>query len=79
MDFIFMLVILFKNKNIYHKIMNLIKRETINVQELVSKDSNLSITLQTRLVEKLQNTFNEEEQRWYIGNLYMYMNYHPTE
>lgn len=30
------------------------------------------------MVELLNNTFTDEETRWYIGNLYMYMNYHPT-
>jgi phage anti-repressor protein len=30
------------------------------------------------MIEKLKTSFVEEEQRWYIANLYMYINYHPT-
>jgi hypothetical protein len=34
--------------------------------------------LQDRLVERLNTDFTDDEQRWYVANLYMYMNYHPT-
>jgi phage anti-repressor protein len=30
------------------------------------------------MVEILNEEFTEEESRWYIANLYIYMNYHPT-
>lgn len=26
----------------------------------------------------MNKEFTEEENRWYIANLYIYMNYHPT-
>lgn len=44
------------------------------------KNSNttLSLNLKTKLVEVLNTEFTHEEQRWYIANLYIYMNYHPT-
>lgn len=29
-------------------------------------------------MEKLNTNFTDDEQRWYVANLYMYMNYHPT-
>jgi len=30
------------------------------------------------MIEILTKEFNKEEARWYIANLYIYMNYHPT-
>jgi hypothetical protein len=36
------------------------------------------LNLQNQLVERLNTNFTEEEQRWYVANLYMYMNYHAT-
>jgi phage anti-repressor protein len=62
-----------KNKN------ELVTSEIINFTELV-KNSNttLSFNLQTKMIDKLNKTFDEKEQHWYVANLYMYMNYHPT-
>jgi phage anti-repressor protein len=58
---------------------NLIIPECINFTELV-KNSNttLSLNLQSKIVDKLNETFNQQQQHWYVANLYMYMNYHPT-
>ena len=57
----------------------LIKPKAINFNELV-KNSNttLSLNLETKMINILNTEFTEEEQQWYIANLYMYMNYHPT-
>jgi hypothetical protein len=57
----------------------MIQPKTINFTELV-KNSNttLSLGLQTKIVDKLNETFSEQEQHWYVANLYMYMNYHAT-
>ena len=53
--------------------------QSINFGELVKNgNTTLSLSIQDRLVEKLNANFTDEEQRWYIANLYMYMNYHPT-
>lgn len=30
------------------------------------------------MITTLNATFTEDEQKWYIANLYMYMHYHPT-
>ncbi len=51
----------------------------INFKELV-KNSNttLSLNLETKMINILNTEFTEEEQQWYIANLYIYMNYHPT-
>jgi phage anti-repressor protein len=59
--------------------MNKIVPKSINFRELVKESkTTLSINIQDRLVEKLNTDFTEDEQRWYVANLYMYMNYHPT-
>jgi len=57
----------------------MIKPKSINFKDLV-KNSNttLSLDVQSKIVDKLNNIFTEQEQHWYIANLYMYMNYHPT-
>ena len=59
--------------------MNIIKPKTVNFSELVKNSSTiLSLDLQSELIDSLNEHFNQEEQRWFISNLYMYINYHPT-
>ena len=57
----------------------IIAPKSINFNELV-KNSNttLSLNLKTKMINILNTEFTEEEQQWYIANLYIYMNYHPT-
>jgi phage anti-repressor protein len=57
----------------------IIAPKSINFNELV-KNSNttLSLNLETKMINILNTKFTEEEQQWYIANLYIYMNYHPT-
>jgi len=57
----------------------IIAPKAINFNELV-KNSNttLSLNIQTKMIDKLSTEFTNEEQQWYVANLYMYMNYHPT-
>jgi phage anti-repressor protein len=57
----------------------IIAPKTINFNDLV-KNSNttLSLTLQTKMTTILNKEFTGEQHRWYIANLFMYMNYHPT-
>jgi hypothetical protein len=53
--------------------------KSINFNELVkSSNTTFSLNVQTQLVERLNTNFTEEEQQWYVANLYMYLNYHPT-
>lgn len=60
--------------------MNQIVPQSINFKELVKESkTTLSLNVQDRLVERLNTNFTEDEQRWYVANLYMYMNYHPTD
>ena len=55
--------------------------ESINFTELV-RNSNTTLSLsqeyQTNMIKILTKEFNEQQQQWYIANLYMYMYYHPT-
>ena len=57
----------------------MIAPKAINFNELV-KNSNttLSLNIQTKMIDKLNTEFSDEEQQWYVANLYMYMSYHPT-
>jgi phage anti-repressor protein len=59
--------------------MNKIVPKTINFKELVKNSTTtFSLDLQTKLVQYLNDEFTEQEQQWYIANLFIYMNYHPT-
>lgn len=54
--------------------------KAINFKELVNNsNTTLSLNIQTKIVDKLNAEFTNDEQQWYIANLYMYMNYHPTK
>ena len=57
----------------------IIAPKSINFNELV-KNSNttLSLSFQTKMTTILNDEFTEEQQQWYVANLFMYMNYHPT-
>jgi len=57
----------------------LITPESINFTELV-KNSNttLSLDYQSDMINILTEEFTEQQQQWYIANLYIYMHYHPT-
>jgi phage anti-repressor protein len=59
----------------------LIIPETVNFTELV-RNSNTTLSLsqeyQSNMIKILNEEFSEQQQQWYIANLYMYMNYHPT-
>lgn len=59
----------------------LITPETINFTELV-RNSNTTLSLsddyQSKMINLLNTEFTESQQQWYIANLYIYMNYHPT-
>jgi phage anti-repressor protein len=58
----------------------IIKTPSVNFEELVkSSSSTLSLNIQTEMIKHLTDEFTEDEQKWYIANLYVYMNYHPIE
>jgi len=59
----------------------LITPESINFTELVKNSNttlNLSDDYQSNMIKILNEEFTESQQQWYIANLYIYMNYHPT-
>jgi phage anti-repressor protein len=55
-----------------------IKPKTVDFNALVSKNGDISIDCQSKMIDLLNKEFTGEENRWYIANLYIYMNYHPT-
>jgi phage anti-repressor protein len=54
-----------------------INKDTFNFTELVKVDN--PITIESKMITIINQEFTEDEQRWYVANLYMYMNYHPTK
>jgi len=56
----------------------IIKTESIDFNNLIKNSTTLSLDCKSKIVEILNEEFTEEESRWYIANLYVYMNYHPT-
>ena len=53
--------------------------ETVNFTELVkSSNTILSLNSESKMIDLLNTEFTEEESQWYITNLYIYLNYHPT-
>jgi phage anti-repressor protein len=53
--------------------------ETINFTALVqSSNTTLSLNLQQRMIQILNEKFTEKEQKWYVANLYMYLHYDST-
>ena len=50
--------------------MNSIIPRSINFKELVqNSNTTISLNLQTKLIDYLNNEFSNEEQQWYIANL----------
>ena len=49
----------------------------VDIKTLI-QTSNIEIYNKNRLIEKLQTHFSEIEQRQYVCNLFLYLNYHPT-
>lgn len=55
---------------------SLIIKPTINFTELVKNDQNkLPDNYQSKLVDEMKKALTEKEQRWYVANLHMYLNY----
>lgn len=53
--------------------------KAINFKELVKNSTTtLSLDVQSKMIKLINEEFTESEQQWYIANLYVYMNYHPT-
>ena len=59
---------------------SLVMPESINFTELVRNSSTtLTLSSQSNMIDLLNKEFTKEESQWYIANLYIYLNYHPTD
>jgi phage anti-repressor protein len=56
----------------------IIKAENVDLKSLIEKDVNLSINFKSKILDTLVNEFTDKEQKWYIANLYIYLNFHAT-
>lgn len=54
-----------------------IKPESIDFNLLIN-DMKISNIFQSKFIDKLKETFTEDELKWYIANLYVYLNYNST-
>lgn len=62
-----------------NKIINKVP-ESINFTELVhNSNTKLTLNSQSTMIDLLNKEFTEKESQWYIANLYIYLNYHPTD
>ena len=52
--------------------------ETVNFTALLAHSDINNLQIQSRFIELLNEEFTEEEQKLYIANLYMYLNYDST-
>lgn len=57
-----------------------IKRETVDFAQLIRSGEcgGLTFDFQSQLVNKLKEEFTDDEQKWFIANFYVYLQYHPT-
>ena len=56
----------------------IIKPASVDFNALIKNSATLTLNGQSKMIETLTKEFTEEESKWYIANLYIYMNYHPT-
>ena len=57
--------------------MDLIKYDNIDLKTILKENNKLNDQINTKFINELKYEFKEEEQKWYIVNLYMFLNYHP--
>ena len=48
----------------------------VDIKTLI-QTSSIQIYDQNKLIDKLKEHFDDEEQRLYVSNLFLYLNYHP--
>ena len=59
--------------------MQLIKPLTVNYKELVqNSNTTMSLNIQSKMIDILNTEFNKPQQQFYVANLWMFMNFHPT-
>jgi phage anti-repressor protein len=59
---------------------NKIVPASVNFAELVRNKTTIDLSeeYQCKMINELNKEFTEHQQRWYIANFYIYMNYHST-
>ena len=50
----------------------------VDIKTLI-QTSTIQIYDKTELIKKLEHHFSEEEQKLYVSNLFLYLNYHPVD
>ncbi len=56
----------------------MVKTSSVDFNSLI-RDNELSLSSDTKLVNKIKQTFSEDQQKWFVANFYVYLNYHPTK
>ena len=54
------------------------ERDEVDIKTLI-KTSNIDIYDKNELINKLKNHFSDDEQRLYVSNLFLYLNYHQLD
>jgi phage anti-repressor protein len=58
---------------------NIIKPQQIDFQVLIDGNTTeLSLNTQSKMIDKLNNVFTEDDKKWYLASLYVHQNYHKT-
>ena len=58
----------------------LIQQKTVDFHKLVKNaNTTLSIGIQTKMIELMNEKFTTDQQKRYIAMLYMYIHFHPTK
>jgi phage anti-repressor protein len=55
-----------------------ISKTPVDIKTLI-QTSSIQIYDKTKLINKLEEHFSEEEQKLYVSNLFLYLNYHPVD
>ena len=54
------------------------EKTQVDIKTLI-KTSDIHVYDNTKLIDKLKEHFSEEEQKLYVSNLFLYLNYHPVD
>jgi phage anti-repressor protein len=54
------------------------EKTPVDIKTLI-KTSDINVYDNTKLIDKLKEHFSEEEQRLYVSNLFLYLDYHPVD
>jgi hypothetical protein len=54
------------------------EKTPVDIKTLI-KTSDINVYDNAKLIDKLKEHFSEEEQRLYVSNVFLYLNYHPVD